>query len=71
MSCGVGCRCELAPALLWLWCGPAAVAPIRPLAWDPPYVAGVVLERPKTKQNKTKNKYIPDVIVDVQNDISE
>ena len=23
------------PALLWLWCRPAAVAPIRPLAWEP------------------------------------
>ena len=26
MSC-VGCRCSLDPALLWLWCGLAAVAP--------------------------------------------
>ena len=22
------------PVLLWLWCSPAAVAPIRPLAWE-------------------------------------
>ena len=27
--------------LLWLWCRPAAVALIRPLAWEPPYAAGV------------------------------
>ena len=36
------------PALLWLWCRPAAAAaPIRPLAWEPPYAAGVALERQK------------------------
>ena len=38
--------------LLWLWCKPAAVAPIRPLAWEPLYVAGVALKRRK------KAKYI-------------
>ena len=32
------------PALLWLWGRPAAVAPIRPLAWEPPYAAGVALK---------------------------
>ena len=40
MSCGVGHRCGLALALLWLWCRLATAAPIRPLAWEPPY-AGV------------------------------
>ena len=35
------------PALLWLWCRPAAVAPIGPLAWEPPYVVGVALKRQK------------------------
>ena len=29
------------PALLWLWCRVAAVTPIRPLAWESPYAAGV------------------------------
>ena len=29
-------RCRLDPALLWLWCRLAAVALIRPLAWEPP-----------------------------------
>ena len=24
-------------ALLWLWCRPAAAAPIQPIAWEPPY----------------------------------
>ena len=37
MSCGVGgCRRGSDLALLWLWCRPAAVAPIWPLAWEPP-----------------------------------
>ena len=31
------------PVLLWLWCRPAATAPIRPLAWESPYAAGVAL----------------------------
>ena len=39
MSCGVGRRCSSNLALLWLWCRPAASAPIWPLAWEPPYVA--------------------------------
>ena len=25
---------------LWLWCRLAAVAPMRPLAWEPPYNVG-------------------------------
>ena len=28
----VGHRCGLDPALLWLWCGPAAAVQIQPLA---------------------------------------
>ena len=31
------------PVLLWLWCRLAAVAPIRPLAWEPPYAVGAAL----------------------------
>ena len=44
VSCGVGCRCGLDPALLWLWCRPAAIAPIRHLVWDPPYAAVAALK---------------------------
>ena len=29
--------------LLWLWGRLAAAAPIRPLAWEPPYVVGAAL----------------------------
>ena len=38
------------PALLWLWCSPAAGAPIQPLAWEPPYAAGAALKRTKNKE---------------------
>ena len=31
-------------ALLWLWRRPAAEAPIRPLAWEPPYAADAALK---------------------------
>ena len=45
VSCGVGHRGGLDPALLWLWL--AAVAPIRLPAWD--------FHMPsEKKQNKTK-----------------
>ena len=44
---------------MWLGSGiamaVAAVAPIRPLAREPPNAMGVALKS-KTKQNKTKNK---------------
>ena len=58
MSCGVGLRCSLDPALLWPWCRPAAVAPIGPLAWEPLYAAGVALKSKETKNKKIKiNKF--------------
>ena len=53
MSCGGGCRRGSDPMLLWLWHRPEAATPIRPLAWEPPYAAGVALE--KARKNKTKN----------------
>ena len=34
---------------LWLWCRLAPAAPIRPLAWEPPYAAGSALKRQNTK----------------------
>ena len=52
MSCGVGRIHASDSALLWLWYTPVATAPIRPLAWEPPYDAGVALKkRQKTKKN--------------------
>ena len=55
MSCGVGRRCGSDSALLQLWRMPAAVAPIRPLAWEPPYAAGSGPRKGK-KTNKQTNK---------------
>ena len=54
MSCGVGCRPSWDPALLWLWCKLAAVAPIQPLAWELPYAVGAALKRPKQTNKQTK-----------------
>ena len=36
-----------------LWSRSAAIALIRPLAWEPPYAVGTALKR--QKDNKTKN----------------
>ena len=41
MSYGVGHRCGSDLVFLWLWLQLAAAAPIQPLAWEPPYTAGV------------------------------
>ena len=49
MSCGVGRRCCLYPALMWLWRRPAAAALIRPLAWEPPYATDRALKRQEKK----------------------
>ena len=49
MSCGVGHRCGLDRSCCG--CGRlAAVALIWPLAREPPYATGTVLERPKKKK---------------------
>ena len=54
MSCGAGCRRGSDPELLWLWCRLAAVALIRPLAWERPYATGVAL---KTKKANLKSQF--------------
>ena len=45
MSCGVGHRHSSDCMLLWLWCGLAAIVPIKSLAWESPYVAGAALKK--------------------------
>ena len=59
MSCGVGCKsswtygadaAQMDPVLLWLWRRLEATAPIRPLAWEPPYAMGVALEKAKRQK---------------------
>ena len=57
MSCGAGHRCGLDPALLWLWHRPAAVALIRPLAWEPPHAVGVGLKSKKKKKSRGVKLY--------------
>ena len=54
VSCGVGRRCGSDPALLWLWRRPVATAPIRPLAWEPPYAARAAQENGKKTNNNNK-----------------
>ena len=56
MSHDVGHRRVSDPVLLWLWHRLAAIALIRPLAWEPPYAAGAALK--KTKNIKNKNKKV-------------
>ena len=56
MSCGVGRRRGLAPALLGLWRRPVSTAPIRPLAREPPYATRTALEKAKTQKNQKTNK---------------
>ena len=51
VSCGVCRRRSSDQALLWLWRRLAATALIQPLAWEPPYAAGVALEK-ANKQTK-------------------
>ena len=50
MSCGVGHGRGSDLALLW--CRPAATAPMRPLAWEPPCAASAALKSKKTKNKK-------------------
>ena len=56
MNCGVGHRHGSDLALLWLLCRPVATAPIRPLAWEPPYAAGAALKSQKKKKRKKERK---------------
>ena len=54
VNCGVGHIHGLDPSLLWQWCRVAAVAPIRPLAWELPHVMGVALKSQKKKKRINK-----------------
>ena len=54
ISCDVGHRRGSDPALLWLW--PAAVAPIRPLAWVLLYATDAALKKKKPKKKSFKKQ---------------
>ena len=49
VSCGIGPRCSLNLALLWLWNRLVAVAPIRTIAGKSSYDMSVALKRKKKK----------------------
>ena len=46
---------DAGPELLWLWCRPEVIAPIRPLAWELQYAMGMAKKK-KKKKKKTKQK---------------
>ena len=69
MSCGVGGRCSLDPALLWLWHRPVATAPIRPLAWELPYATVMALKSKKKKKKKKKRKKVGLISSNMKNTI--
>ena len=52
MSSDVGRRCGL--DLAWLWCRPAAAAPIQPLDWEIAYVARAAVKKKKRKKERKK-----------------
>ena len=56
VSCGAGHRGGSKLALLWLWHRPAAIAPIRSAAWEPPYATGVALRKRQKKKKKKRKK---------------
>ena len=59
MSCDVGRRRSSDVVWLWLWHRPATTAPTGPLACEPPYAAGMALEkakRQKDQKQKTNKK---------------
>ena len=45
--------------LLWLWCRLVDAAPIRPLAWEPPYAVGAALKKEKKKKKEKKERNFP------------
>ena len=56
VSSAVGCRCCSDPAWLWLWYRLAAVAPLRPLAWERPPATGEAPQSKKTKPTRNQTK---------------
>ena len=56
MSRGVGHRYGSDLELLWLWCKPAAMAPVLPLAIELPYAMGMALKSKERKERKEERK---------------
>ena len=63
MSSGVSCRCGSDLASLWLWCRPAAIVLIQPLAWELYYAMGAALRKAKKiRKEKKKEKSLREEI---------
>ena len=56
MGYGIDHRRSSDPVLLWLRHRLAAVAPIQPLAWEPPCATGTALKRKKKRKNDFSGK---------------
>jgi len=54
VSCGVDRRRGLDLTLLWLWCRPAAVALIQPLAWELPCATDQALKKAIKEENVSR-----------------
>ena len=50
MSCGLDGKRSSDLVLPWLWYRLAAIAPMRPLAWESPCAVGAALKRQKKKK---------------------
>ena len=57
--------------LLWLWCRLAAVALIRPLAWEPPYAASAALKKKKISKYLLNICDMPDTVLGVLKDLKK
>ena len=75
MSCGVGRRCSSDPALLWLGCRLAAIAPVGPLAWEPPYANPEKTKKDQKKKKKEKkgkiNRKYQTEVMELKNTMTE
>ena len=52
------------PALQWLWCRPAVVTPIGPLAWALPYATGAALKRKNKEEEEEVASRVEWALVD-------
>ena len=59
VTCGVDCRHGSDPVWLWLWWRLAAVAMIRPLAWELPYATGVAINSKQPTNQRERGYKLP------------
>ena len=61
--CELWCRSQtlLGSVLLWLWCRPAPIAPIGPLAWELLYARDMALKRQKKKKDLNRHFHKEDI----------